>query len=47
MKSAQERNIPVCFSSDNLNVIKEYARTKGMISYEQAVDELINNLDEE
>jgi hypothetical protein len=47
MKSAQERTIPVCFSLDNLSVIAEYARTRGMISYEQAVDELINNLDEQ
>jgi hypothetical protein len=46
MKRAQDRTIPVCFASDKLSIIKEYATTRGMTSYEQAIDELIKSLDE-
>jgi hypothetical protein len=45
MATDGDRTVPVCFSVDNLNIMKEYAKTKGMISYEQAVDELIKNLE--
>jgi hypothetical protein len=47
METAQDRTIPVCFSLDNLNILKEYAKTRGMVSYEQAVEELIKNLEKE
>jgi len=46
MKTAQKRSIPVCFTRESLNIIKQYATTRGMVSYEQAVDELIKNLGE-
>jgi len=45
MATDGDRTVPVCFSVDNLNIIKEYAKTKGMINYEQAVDELIKKLE--
>ena len=47
METGQDRTIPVCFSVDNLNIIKEYAKTRGMVSHEQAVAELIKNLEKE
>jgi hypothetical protein len=36
----KERTMPVCFTPDQLKTIEEYARKKGMLSANQAVEEI-------
>jgi hypothetical protein len=33
-----KRTMPVCFNQDNLKVIEDYAKKKGMLDYSQAVE---------
>lgn len=46
MKNAQDKTIPVCFSLAKLDILKGYAMSRGMTCYEQAIEELVKNLDE-
>lgn len=42
-----ERTIPVCFTREQFKVLEEYARHKGMLNVNQAVEELIDILSKE
>jgi len=33
-----KRTLPVCFNSEQLALVEEYAKKKGMTSYSQAVE---------
>jgi hypothetical protein len=37
----------VCFNHDNLKVLEDYAKKKGMLDYSQAVEYLTQNMHEE
>jgi hypothetical protein len=34
----KRRNMPICFSPEQLGLLKEFAKKKGMTSYSQAVE---------
>jgi hypothetical protein len=36
----KERTMPICFTPDQLKVIEEYAKKKGMLNASQAIEEL-------
>jgi hypothetical protein len=42
-----ERTMPVCFNRDNLKVLENYAKKKGMLDYGQAVEYLAQDIHEE
>jgi hypothetical protein len=42
-----KRTMPVCFNQDNLKVLEDYAKEKGMSDYSQAVEYLAHNMHEE
>jgi hypothetical protein len=35
-----KRTIPVCFNQDNLRIVADYAKKKGILGYSQAVEHL-------
>jgi hypothetical protein len=37
-----ERTMPVCFTPEQLKVVEEYARKRGMLNASQAIEELAN-----
>jgi hypothetical protein len=37
----RRRTMPVCFTSDQLKLIEEYAKGKGMLNASQAIEDLI------
>ena len=37
----KRRTMPVCFTSDELKLIEEYAKRKGMLNASQAIEDLI------
>jgi hypothetical protein len=36
----KRRTMPVCFTSDQLKLVEEYAKSKGMLNISQAIEEL-------
>jgi hypothetical protein len=36
----KRRTMPVCFTSDQLRLVEEYAKRKGMLNVSQAIEEL-------
>jgi hypothetical protein len=36
----KRRTMPVCFNSDQLKLVEEYAKRKGMLNVSQAIEEL-------
>jgi hypothetical protein len=36
-----KRTMPVCFTPDQLKVVEEYARKKGMLNASQAIEHLL------
>jgi hypothetical protein len=38
-----KRTMPVCFTPEQLKVVEEYAKRKGMLNASQAIEELANN----
>jgi hypothetical protein len=36
----KRRTMPVCFTSDQLKLVEEYAKRKGMLNVSQAIEEL-------
>jgi hypothetical protein len=36
----RRRTMPVCFTSDQLRLVEEYAKRKGMLNASQAIEEL-------
>jgi hypothetical protein len=41
MEEEAKRTMPVCLTSDQLKVIEEYAKRKGMLNASQAIEDLI------
>jgi hypothetical protein len=41
-----KRTIPVCFNQDNLRIVADYAKKKGMLEYSQAVERLAKKTSE-
>jgi hypothetical protein len=37
----KRRTMPVCFTSDQLKLVEEYAKRRGMLNVAQAIEELI------
>ena len=37
----KRRTMPVCFTSDQLKMIEEYAKRRGMLNLSQAIEDLI------
>ena len=37
----EKRTMPICFTSDQLRVIEEYAKRRGMLNISQAIEHLI------
>lgn len=37
-----KRTMPICFTPDQLKVVEEYARKKGMLNASQAIEELLS-----
>jgi hypothetical protein len=37
----EKRTMPVCFTSDQLKLVEEYAKRKGMLNVSQAIEDLI------
>lgn len=42
-----KRTIPVCFKQENLRILEDYAKKKGMLDYSQAVEYLAQDVHEE
>jgi hypothetical protein len=40
MKEKTRRTMPVCFTSDQLKQVEQYAKRKGMLNVSQAIEEL-------
>jgi hypothetical protein len=36
----KERTMPVCFTSEELKLVEQYAKSKGMLNASQAIEEL-------
>ena len=36
----EERTMPVCFTPEQLKMVEEYAKKKGMLNASQAIEEL-------
>jgi hypothetical protein len=41
MEEEEKRTMPVCFTSEQLELIEEYAKRKGMLNASQAIEDLI------
>jgi hypothetical protein len=41
-----KRTMPVCFNHDNLKVLEDYAKKKGMLDHSQAVELLAKRIRE-
>lgn len=37
----EKRTMPICFTSDQLKMIEDYAKRKGMLNLSQAVEHLV------
>jgi hypothetical protein len=37
----EKRTMPICFTSDQLKLIEDYAKRKGMLNLSQAVEDLV------
>ena len=42
-----KRTIPVCFKQEDLRILENYAKKKGMLDYSQAVEYLAQDVHEE
>lgn len=40
---SDRRTMPVCFTPEQLKVVEEYAKKKGMLNASQAIEELASN----
>jgi hypothetical protein len=41
-----KRTMPVCFNHDNVKVLEDYAKEKGMLDYSQAIEYLVKEMRE-
>lgn len=42
--NSEERSMPVCFTPEQINALEVYAKKKGMLNYNQAIEEIIESL---
>lgn len=40
----ENKSMPVCFTPDQLKILESYAKKKGMLNYDQAIEEIIKSL---
>ena len=40
----EKRSMPVCFTPDQIKILESYAKKKGMLNYNQAIEEIIGSL---
>ena len=40
----EENLMPICFTPDQIKVLEEYAKKKGMLNYNQAIEEIIKSI---
>ena len=40
----EEQSMPVCFTPEQINALEEYAKKKGMLNYNQAIEEIIESI---
>jgi hypothetical protein len=43
MTDCEKRTMPVCFTHDELKLLEEYAKHKGMLSCSQAIEDMLKN----
>lgn len=43
MIDRKERTMPVCFTCDELKLLEEYAKHKGMLNCSQAIEDMLKN----
>jgi len=43
LNAMPERTVPICFTKEQLKLIEKYAKSKGMVSLSQAVEDIIRN----
>ena len=43
MVDSVRRTMPICFTRDQLKLLEEYAKKKGMLNCEQAVEYIVQN----
>ncbi len=39
----EKRSMPVCFTPDQIKTLESYAKKKGMLNYNQAIEEIIGS----
>ncbi len=40
----EEQSMPICFTPDQIKTLELYAKKKGMLDYNQAIEEIIESL---
>lgn len=40
----EKRSMPVCFTPDQIKALESYAKKKGMLNYNQAIEEIIGSI---
>ena len=40
----EKRSMPICFTPDQIKLLENYAKKKGMLNYNQAIEEIIKSL---
>ncbi len=40
----ENRSMPICFTPDQIKALEEYAKKKGMLNCNQAIEEIIESL---
>ena len=43
MTDCEKRTIPVCFTRDQLKLLEEYAKQRGMLNCSQAIEDMLKN----
>ncbi len=40
----EKKSMPVCFTPDQIKALEAYAKKKGMLNYNQAIEDIIKSL---
>ena len=43
MTDYNKRTMPVCFTRDQMKLLEEYAKQKGMLNCSQAIEDIVEN----
>ena len=41
---SEEPSMPICFTLEQINALEAYAKKKGMLNYNQAIEEIIQSI---